>query len=57
MYNSIQIANFILVTTYFTFMADTRLLVVLLPVLAAASWALFNIGRLAVQQLKRMSYR
>jgi len=36
-------------------MADTRLLVVLLPVLAAASWALFNIGRLAVQQLKRMS--
>ena len=55
MYNIIQITNFILVTTYFTFMADTRLLVVLLPVLAAASWALFNIGRLAVQQLKRMS--
>jgi hypothetical protein len=27
----------------------------LLPLLAAASWALFNIGRLAVQQLKRMS--
>jgi hypothetical protein len=34
---------------------DTRLLVVLLPVLTAASWALFNIGRLALQQLKRMS--
>jgi hypothetical protein len=37
------------------FMADTRLLVVLFPVLAAASWALFNIGRVALQQLKRMS--
>jgi len=36
-------------------MADTRLLVVLLPLAAAASWPLFNIGRLALQQLKRMS--
>jgi hypothetical protein len=36
-------------------MADTRPLLVLFPVLAAASWALFNIGRLALQQLKRMS--
>ena len=34
---------------------DTRLIVVLLPLLTAASWALFNIGRLALQQLKRMS--
>lgn len=34
---------------------DTRLLAVLLPLLTAASWALFNIGRLALQQLKRMS--
>jgi hypothetical protein len=34
---------------------DTRLLIVLLPLLTAASWALFNIGRLALQQLKRMS--
>lgn len=34
---------------------DTRLLVVLLPLATAASWALFNIGRLALQQLKRMS--
>ena len=34
---------------------DSRLLVVLLPLLTAASWALFNIGRLALQQLKRMS--
>ena len=39
----------------FTFMADTRLLVVFFPLLAAASWALFNIGRVALQQLKRMS--
>lgn len=36
-------------------MADTRLFVVLLPLIAAATWALFNIGRLALQQLKRMS--
>nr|ADJ57445.1 hypothetical protein EmhuCp074 [uncultured prymnesiophyte C19847] len=36
-------------------MGDTRLLVVLFPLVAAAAWALFNIGRLALQQLKRMS--
>jgi hypothetical protein len=34
---------------------DTRLAIVLLPFLAAGSWALFNIGRLALQQLKRMA--
>ena len=34
---------------------DTRLAIVLLPILTAASWALFNIGRLALQQLKRMA--
>nr|7Y5E_R6 Chain R6, Photosystem II protein Y [Porphyridium purpureum]7Y5E_RL Chain RL, Photosystem II protein Y [Porphyridium purpureum]7Y5E_r6 Chain r6, Photosystem II protein Y [Porphyridium purpureum]7Y5E_rL Chain rL, Photosystem II protein Y [Porphyridium purpureum]7Y7A_R9 Chain R9, Photosystem II protein Y [Porphyridium purpureum]7Y7A_RE Chain RE, Photosystem II protein Y [Porphyridium purpureum]7Y7A_RO Chain RO, Photosystem II protein Y [Porphyridium purpureum]7Y7A_RZ Chain RZ, Photosystem II len=33
---------------------DTRLLIVLLPVLAAASWALYNIGRVALQQFKRL---
>ena len=54
MYNIIQITNYIR-KHYLTFMADTRLLVVLFPLLAAASWALFNIGRVALQQLKRMS--
>jgi|TARA_B100000780_G_C21096075_1_gene442054 hypothetical protein len=54
MYNSIQIKTYIR-KKYLTFMADTRLLVVLFPLLAAASWALFNIGRVALQQLKRMS--
>ena len=34
---------------------DKRLLVVLIPVLAAASWALYNIGRAALQQLRSMS--
>ncbi len=52
MYNSIQIRKYL---KYCNFMADTRLLVVLFPLLAAASWALFNIGRVALQQLKRMS--
>ena len=33
---------------------DTRLLVIALPLLVAASWALFNIGRLAIQQLQRL---
>ena len=33
---------------------DTRLLVIAGPLLVAASWALFNIGRLAIQQLQRM---
>jgi hypothetical protein len=34
---------------------DTRLLVIAAPVLVAASWALFNIGRLAIQQIQRLS--
>ena len=33
---------------------DTRLLVIAVPLLVAASWALFNIGRLAIQQIQRM---
>ena len=34
---------------------DTRLLVIGAPLLIAASWALYNIGRLAIQQLQRLS--
>ena len=34
---------------------DGRLLVVFLPVLVAASWVLFNIGRLALQQVQRLT--
>ena len=33
---------------------DTRLLVIAGPLLVAASWALFTIGRLAIQQIQRM---
>jgi hypothetical protein len=33
---------------------DSRLLVIALPVLVAGSWALFNIGRLAIQQIQRL---
>lgn len=33
---------------------DTRLLIVLIPVLAAASWAIYNIGRAALQQLRKL---
>ena len=56
MYNIIQAKKYLyIVKIEFTLMADTRLLVVLFPLLAAASWALFNIGRVALQQLKRMS--
>ena len=33
---------------------DTRLLVIATPLLVAASWALFNIGRLALQQIQRI---
>ena len=32
---------------------DTRLLVIATPLLVAGSWALFNIGRLAIQQIQR----
>nr|YP_536887.1 photosystem II protein Y [Neopyropia yezoensis]Q1XDT1.1 RecName: Full=Photosystem II reaction center protein Y [Neopyropia yezoensis]AIA21442.1 photosystem II protein Y [Neopyropia fucicola]AGH27530.1 photosystem II protein Y [Neopyropia yezoensis]QFZ66866.1 photosystem II protein Y [Neopyropia yezoensis]WKD83361.1 photosystem II reaction center protein Y [Neopyropia yezoensis]BAE92330.1 unnamed protein product [Neopyropia yezoensis] len=34
---------------------DSRLLVVLIPVLAAASWAVYNIGRVALQQFRKMT--
>ena len=34
---------------------DTRLFVVAVPLLIAASWALFYIGRLAIQQIQRLS--
>mgnify|MGYP000037937358 CR=1 FL=1 len=34
---------------------DTRLLVIGAPLFIAASWALFNIGRLAIQQVQRLS--
>ena len=34
---------------------DTRLLVIAVPLLVAASWALFNIGRLAIQQIQRLT--
>ncbi len=33
---------------------DMRLIVVFLPVIAAGSWALYNIGRVALQQFRSM---
>jgi hypothetical protein len=34
---------------------DTRLIVIAMPLLVAASWALYNICRLAIQQIQRLS--
>nr|ALL97167.1 photosystem II protein Y [Pyropia endiviifolia] len=34
---------------------DSRLFIVLIPVLAAASWAVYNIGRVALQQFRKMT--
>ena len=34
---------------------DTRLLVIALPLLTAATWALMNIGTLAIQKIQRLS--
>lgn len=34
---------------------DVRLLVIAAPLLIAASWALYNIGRLAIQQIQRLA--
>lgn len=34
---------------------DIRLLVIATPLLIAASWALYNIGRLAIQQIQRLA--
>jgi len=31
-----------------------RVLIVLLPILAAASWAFYNIGRVIIQQFRRL---
>jgi len=33
---------------------DRRLIVIFAPLIVAASWALFNIGRLAIQQVQRL---
>jgi hypothetical protein len=33
---------------------DNRLLFVFFPIIIAASWALYNVGRLALQQLARI---
>ena len=33
---------------------DTRLIFVFFPVIIAASWALYNVGRIALQQLARI---
>nr|YP_009395913.1 photosystem II protein Y [Dasya naccarioides]ARW65099.1 photosystem II protein Y [Dasya naccarioides] len=33
---------------------DTRLIIVFLPVIAAASWAIYNVGRMALQQFRSM---
>ena len=35
-------------------MIDKRLIVIFAPLIVAASWALFNIGRLAIQQIQRL---
>ena len=35
-------------------MIDTRILIVLVPILVAASWAVLNAGRLLLQQVLRM---
>jgi len=34
---------------------DTRLLIIALPLLIAATWALLNIATLAIQQIQRLS--
>lgn len=34
---------------------DSSLLVIALPLLTAATWALINIGTLAIQQIQRLS--
>ena len=33
---------------------DTRLFIIAVPLVVAASWALYNIGRLAIQQIQRL---
>nr|YP_009399026.1 photosystem II protein Y [Taenioma perpusillum]ARW68423.1 photosystem II protein Y [Taenioma perpusillum] len=33
---------------------DMRLIIVFLPLIAAGSWAIYNIGRIAIQQFRSM---
>jgi len=40
---------------YLEIRKDTRLVVIAAPLLVAASWALYNIGRLAIQQVQRLA--
>jgi hypothetical protein len=49
--------NFIKFKKGVLYSMDARLLIVFLPVIAAASWALYNIGRVALQQLNRLASR
>jgi len=39
------------------FSMDWRILIVLLPVILAASWALYNIGKLALEQVNNFLNR
>ena len=34
---------------------DTRLFIIAIPLATAATWALYNIGNLAIQQVQRLS--
>lgn len=52
--NSLLIIIYSVVNLNISILMDTRLLVIAGPLLIAASWALVNIGRLAIQQLQRM---
>ena len=52
--SSINLKTYIYIYKGLLFM-DTRLFVIALPLLVAASWALYNIGRLAIQQVQRLS--
>ena len=50
-------AVFSVITTGQVLGVDARLLLVVAPILAAVSWAAFNIGRAAVGQLQMMLKR
>ena len=51
---TIVIGFIIYITLKGFLLMDTRLVVIAAPLLVAVSWALFNIVRLAIQQIQRL---
>jgi hypothetical protein len=53
-YYRLKVYIYYIITLKGFLLMDTRLVVIAAPLLVAVSWALFNIVRLAIQQIQRL---